>query len=273
MPPEQPLIPKPLVNPDSSEHAVSSNQEQALSARALKHAKRLQKTEHILDYQFADKDLLLLALTHPSASEGERAQGSYERLEFLGDAILGAIISRQIFDCFPHLDEGALTRLKVSAVAGQTLAKLAGELGFEKLIIFGSSERGTGKRGLPSALENTYEALVAALAIDGGEQEAKRFVLRTLAPMINTNVVREPENAKSVLQEKLQIQHITPTYEIIETSGPPHDRLFTARVLADEQVLATGTGHSKKDAEIDAAAKAYESLKAQDAPHPSAKKR
>jgi len=243
--------------------------------RVEQYAERLDKVEHLLDYHFEDRELLLLALTHPSASEGNGTPGSYERLEFLGDAILGAIISRELYDRYPSLDEGALTRLKVSAVAGNTLAKLAEELKLEQLIVFGSSERGTGRRGLQSALENVYEALVGALAIDGGMEEAERFVLRTLAPMINLNVAREPENPKSMLQELLQAQRITPTYEIIDTNGPPHDRFFTANVLSDDEVLATGSGHSKKDAEMDAATKALEFLnyKAQENHNDSFKKR
>ena len=250
----------------------SKSSRAASASKVVKHAEKLNTAEEILGHQFEDRELLLLALTHPSASEGNSIEGSYERLEFLGDAILGAIISRELYDCFPRLDEGALTRLKVSAVAGQTLAKLAGDLGLEKLIIFGSSERGTGKRGLQSALENAYEALVAALSIDGGMEEAARFVLSTLAPLINTDVASEPENPKSMLQEMLQAGRVTPTYEIIDTNGPPHDRLFTARVLADEQILAMGRGHSKKDAEMDAAAKALEALKCQDT-HPQITKK
>lgn len=251
----------------------TKNKGEGSLTRVVRFAEKINKAEMIIDYHFNDQDLLLLALTHPSASEGNTAEGSYERLEFLGDAILGAIISRELYDCYPHLDEGALTRLKVSAVAGQTLAKVADELGFGDLIVFGSSERGTGKRGLQSALENVYEALVAALAIDGGTQEAERFVLRTLAPMINADAANEPENPKSILQEILQVDRITPTYEIIGTEGPPHDRIFTARVLAESRILASGSGHSKKDAEMDAATKALKAMKEQDTRHLSSKKR
>ncbi len=242
-----------------SKRAVSSGEPP--TSKIVQYAERLERAEHILGYQFTNREVLLLALTHPSAAEGNTSLGSYERLEFLGDAILGAIISREIYDRFPQLDEGALTRLKVSAVSGQTLSKVAEDLGFEDLIIFGSSERGTGKRGLQSALENTYEALVAALVVDGGVMEARRFVLSTLTSMINTDVMREPENPKSVLQEILQAQHITPTYEIIDTEGPPHNRRFTARVFAGDEPLAKGTGHSKKDAEINAATKALKKMK------------
>lgn len=225
------------------------------------YAGRLDQAEKILDYHFKKRGLLLLALTHPSATEGNATLHSYERLEFLGDAIVGAIISRELYDRYPTSDEGALTRLKVSVVAGQTLSRLASELEIENLIIFGSSEHGTGRRGLQSALENVYEALVGALVIDGGMRAAKRFVVRTLVPMINTDVASEPENPKSMLQELLQTHRITPTYEIVDVVGPPHERYFTARVLAAEAELASGSGHSKKDAEMDAAGKALEILK------------
>ncbi|MCL2807055.1 MAG: ribonuclease III [Coriobacteriia bacterium] len=252
--------------------AMHKKEEHAIP-KVEQHAERLSKAEELLNYRFNDRQTLLLALTHPSASDGNDFPGSYERLEFLGDSILGAIIAKEIYDRFPRLDEGALTRLKVSAVAGNTLARLAEELKIERLIIFGSSERGTGRRGLHSALENVYEALVGALTIDGGMDVARSFVLRTLAPLINTSVASEPENPKSMLQELLQTDHITPTYEIIDTLGPPHDRLFTARVLSGSTVLAKGSGHSKKDAEMDAAAKALEHLKAQEEHHDDDKKR
>lgn len=247
--------------------------ENASRKKTEQQAKRLRRAEGILGYTFEDKRLLRLALTHPSASEGNSAEHSYERLEFLGDAILGAIISHELYKSFPYLNEGALTRLKVSVVAGQTLSKVSDELGLGELIIFGSSERGTGKRGLQSALENVYEALVAALALDGGITAATHFVVRTLIPMINTDVVCEPENPKSLLQEMLQTQRVTPKYEIIATEGPPHDRLFTARVLADERMLAEGSGPSKKDAEMAAAQKALDTLKAQDAQPDTEEKR
>ncbi|MCL2528857.1 MAG: ribonuclease III [Coriobacteriia bacterium] len=254
---------------------TSQKRGKTAASKTAQYANRLNKAEKLLGYRFKDRELLLLALTHPSASEGNGTTGSYERLEFLGDAILGAIISRELYDSFPKHDEGALTRLKVSAVAGNTLSKLAEELKLEQINIFGSSERGTGKRGLQSALENVYEALVGALAIDGGMEEAERFVLHTLAPRIYISVAREPENPKSMLQELLQAHHVTPTYEIIDTDGPPHDRFFTARVLSDEDILATGTGHSKKDAEMNAATKALEILnhKPQENHNDSPKKR
>jgi ribonuclease-3 len=204
--------------------------------------------------------LLERALTHPSAANNDTINNSYERLEFLGDAILGAIISQMLFERFPQMDEGGMTRVKVSLVSGTTLSKLSEDLGIGSLIVFGSSERGTGKRGLTSAMENVFEALVAALALDAGSEVAKQWVLKTFTPIVNDVLDNEPENPKSTLQELLQVDHITPTYEVIDSSGPPHDRVFTAEVLAAGKVLGTGSGHSKKDAENKAAQNALNQL-------------
>jgi ribonuclease-3 len=221
---------------------------------------RIEDAERILGYTFKDKHLLLQALTHPSAIEEDQVQGSYERLEFLGDSLLGSFVALTIFNRFPDLNEGALTRIKVSLVSGGMLSRRARELGFSDLIIFGSSEKGTGKRGLPSALENVFEALIAAIALDGGIDEAHRWVIDVLDEHISRDLAAEPENPKSVLQEILQVDRVTPTYELVETAGPPHERTFTCNVLADGVVIGTGVGHSKKDAEAAAAAQALEAL-------------
>jgi len=217
---------------------------------------QLDCAEKILGYHFKDSSLLQTALTHPSAAHNEDAGSSYERLEFLGDAILGMVVSRMIFERFPFMDEGGMTRIKVSLVAGQKLSELAKELGFVELISFGSSERGTGNRGLYSALEDTYEACVAALALDGGLDVAASFIEHTLGPLVSEGFAAEPTNPKSSLQEMLQVHHVTPTYEVIKTEGPPHSRTFTVNVMANGEVIGQGSGHSKKDAETEAAAKA-----------------
>lgn len=223
---------------------------------------RIKRAEQILGYTFRNKGLLLQALTHPSAAEENPIRDSYERLEFLGDSLLGAFIALTIYDLFPAFDEGGLTRIKVSLVSGGMLSQRAEELGFSDLIIFGSSERGTGKRGLSSALENIFEALTAAIALDGGMEEAKEWVIRSLGGYISSDIASEPANPKSMLQEILQEGRITPTYELVETSGPPHARTFVCNVLANGEVVGTGSGHAKKDAEAQAAAQALSKLKA-----------
>lgn len=221
---------------------------------------KLDEAQAILGYRFKNEQLLLSAITHPSAIEGKSVKYSYERLEFLGDSVLGAIVSTIAFERFHDLDEGGLTRIKVSLVSGSTLAEVASEMGLGDVIVFGSSETGTGKRGLHSALENVYEALVAALFLDGGITVAMSFVERTLIPRMSIELAAEPENPKSALQEKLQEDGITPTYKLIETQGPPHDRTFVAQVYAGSQGLAQGTGRTKKEAESQAAKSALARL-------------
>lgn len=222
---------------------------------------KLELAQRILDYRFGDESILLSAITHPSAVEGLPVKCSYERLEFLGDSILGGIVANAAYHSFPLLDEGGLTRIKVSLVSGASLSKVASQLGVGDAIIFGMSERGTGKRGLNSALENVYEALVAALYLDGGIDEAIRFVERTLIVHMDIEMAKEPENPKSVLQEKLQEHGITPTYKLIETQGPPHDRTFVTQVLAGPRALASGVGRTKKESESAAASVALQLLR------------
>ena len=211
------------------------------------------KAQSIIEHEFNNEQLLLSAITHPSAAEGKSVRYSYERLEFLCDSILGAIVAAKAFERFHDLDEGGLTRIKVALVSGSSLADVAQALGFADVIVFGSSETGTGKRGLHSALENVYEAIVAALYLDGGIDAAESFVERTLMGRMSLDLAREPENPKSALQEKLQEDGITPTYKLVETQGPPHDRTFVAQVFAGDQGLAQGTGRTKKEAESQAA--------------------
>ena len=144
------------------------------------HASEIAKAEEILGYQFKDKPLLGAAITHPSARDREKALYDYERLEFLGDSILGAITAIFLFKQYPDLDEGGLTRIKVSLVSGKSLSRVARDEGIADCIIFGESEAGTDKRGLSSALENVYESLVAALYLDGGMDAANAWVSRSL---------------------------------------------------------------------------------------------
>ncbi len=214
---------------------------------------KLARAQEILGYEFDNTQYLLSAITHPSATEGRSVKFSYERLEFLGDSILGALVANEAFHRFPDLDEGGLTRIKVALVSGASLSGVAEKLGFADIIVFGSSETGTGRRGLHSALENVYEAVVAALYLDGGVDVAGAFVERTLIPKMSLSLAREPENPKSALQEKLQEGGITPTYRLVETQGPPHDRTFVAQVYAGDKGLAQGVGRTKKEAESQAA--------------------
>ena len=233
---------------------------------------KLARAERILGYAFTDRSLLLAAITHPSATEGQAVKYSYERLEFLGDSILGAIVASEAFHRYPELDEGGLTRIKVALVSGTSLSDIAEGLGFAEIIVFGLSETGTGKRGLHSALENVYEAIVAALYLDGGKEASHAFIQETLFPKMSHDLACEPENPKSALQEKLQEDGITPTYKLVDTQGPPHDRTFVSQVFAGVQALARGVGRTKKEAESQAAKSALDSLGEFFLPESSSKK-
>lgn len=221
---------------------------------------RLSIAERVLGHTFGDRELLRVALTHPSAIESRDPGRYYERLEFLGDAVVGFIIAEEVYRRFPDMPEGGMTRIRVSVVAGTVLSEVAGALGLEAAILFGESVMGTGKRGLTSALENVYEALTAALYLDAGLDAARAWVLGTLGPRISEDVAVSLENPKSRLQELTQARGDTPVYRMMGHEGPPHDRTFSVVVEVGGETLGEGVGRSKKEAEAAAAAAAIERL-------------
>ena len=220
---------------------------------------RLERVEELLGRRFADRALLKQALTHASATEGS-PENDYERLEFLGDSIVGFLIANAVFERYPALSEGDLTKLRVAVINGSFLSEVMAERGFAELIIFGASEQGMGSRGLPSALEDIYESLTAALYLDGGLQEAKRWVLETLGPYLTLELLATAVSPKSRLQEIMQDQGRQVSYAIVGAEGPAHAPCFTAAALVDGVEKARGSGSSKKEAESAAAALVLEGL-------------
>jgi ribonuclease-3 len=221
---------------------------------------RLAETERLTGHTFHSPDLVTLALTHPSYTDEPHASRDYERLEFLGDAVLGLIVVEEVYKRFPDMPEGALTKMKIALVSGSTLSDTAATLGLGDLIMLGESERGTGSRGLSSALENAFEALVGALYLDGGLMVARRFVLETLGGRITSDAVEQLEHPKSRLQEIVQSRGVAPVYEITAEEGPPHERRFVARVLIGGVIVGEGSGASKREAEMNAAAQALDDM-------------
>lgn len=227
----------------------------------MKLHQRVAAVEEILGHHFEQRRLVESAITHPSAVEGQPVSASYERLEFLGDSIVGAIVATDLFERFPQMDEGELTRLKISLVSGPMLSEVSDELGLRELIVFGESEKGTGARGMRSALENVYEALVGALYMDAGYQATHDFVRRTLGPHILPDIAQRPISPKSQLQEFTQRElHVAPVYKLTGETGPAHAPTFEAVVLVDGVRTGRGVGSSKKEAESAAAADALERL-------------
>lgn len=222
---------------------------------------RISRAQEILGYTFADSALLERALTHPSFSDEPDCECDYERLEFLGDAVLGLIVVDEIYRRYPEMPEGGMTKVKIAVVSGTTLSDVAGNLGLADLIRLGESEKGTGGRGMHSALENAFEALVGAAYLDGGIEAARGVVLRTLSDRIVPDIAEALEHPKSLLQELAQAVGPPPVYTIVSSDGPPHERSFLSEVSVGGEVLGRGSGRSKKEAEMNAAAKAIEHLR------------
>ena len=227
------------------------------------------RAQQILGHEFRDTTLLVSALTHPSAVESEPVWHSYERLEFLGDSILGAIIATDVFTRYRDMDEGQLSKLKIALTSGPTLTKVANDLGLGECIRFGPSELGTDSRGMRSALENVFEAVVGALYLDAGFDVAHDFIVRVLEPHCTRDLIRTSENPKSRLQELLQAKYrMGPTYELVSQDGPAHTPTFTSKVYLGERCLGEGSGTSRKRAESAAAEVALDTLKNPYRKHP-----
>lgn len=217
-------------------------------------AERIEHIERICNHTFANRELITAAITHPSAVEHLPVSASYERLEFLGDSILGAIVATDLFERFRDMDEGKLTRLKISLVSGKTLSRVSEELGIGECIVFGESEKGTGARGLHAALENVYESVVGALYLDGGYDVTHEFVSRTLGPHMVPELAERPVSPKSRLQEITQREmRCAPEYRLEGEQGPAHSPTFTSVVLVEGRRIGRGSGPSKKSSESAAA--------------------
>ena len=218
-----------------------------------------------LGYRFSDGTLLLRALTHRSfAHEHVAARGeNYERLEFLGDALLGLMVSEWLWRDDPAAAEGSLTRRKQSVVRTEALAAVARELGLGKALRLGRGEESTGGREKASLLADVFEAILGAIYVDGGVRAARAFVRRHLRPTLHaTRASQEAaEDHKTRLQERVQsrLRHL-PHYRIVTAMGPAHSREFSVEVLVGEEVLGRGRGSSRKRAEQEAASQALERL-------------
>lgn len=213
--------------------------------------------------RFRDTDLLRRALTHPSyANEHpEEDAGTNERLEFLGDAVLGLIVAADLYERFPDAGEGRLTEWRAQLVMGPTLARAAGTLGLGAALRLGRGEDATGGREREGNLARVYEAVLGALLLDRGLDAARDFVRRTLAAEIDAVAAEDAApNPKGELQQLLQEQSARPEYVTVASEGPEHDRRFTVEVRVDGRVAGTGMGISKQEAEKAAAAEALTGL-------------
>ena len=208
-----------------------------------------------LGYVFRDRSLLENALTHSSyANERRGSASSNERLEFLGDSVLGMVTADKLYHCFPDLPEGKLSRLRAELVCEQSLHAVALELGLGEHLRLGKGEEHSGGRERPSILADAVEAVIAAMYLDGGLDPARTFILGHILSGIDAGEIHHVMDYKTELQEQIQRkadQHLR--YELVETTGPDHNKRFVMAVFLNEQEIGRGQGHSKKEAEQEAA--------------------
>ena len=220
--------------------------------------------QEILEVSFNDQSLLEQALIHSSyCNENlEIAPESNERLEFLGDAVLGLIVAEKVHQDFPALSEGEMTKFRSALVRGETLSRVARAIGLGDYLYLGKGEEASGGRVKPANLASALEAVIAAVFLDRGLDVVRKVVLRLLDEELLKIIKRGAEvNYKSQLQELLQSKkRPTPAYRLVETSGPDHGRTFTVEVMVEDTVLGRGTGKSKKMAETEAARLALEQI-------------
>jgi ribonuclease-3 len=218
----------------------------------------LERLEDILGHRFNDRDLLRMALRHGSAVSAQR-EGSYERLEFLGDAVISHAVARLLFDAFPDDDQGLLTRKRVHLVRSERLAERAALLGLDGWAEVGPSEEKSRGRERTAMLEDLFEAVVAAIVLDGGWDVASAFIGEQFAEDLGslderTLALADP---KSSLQEAAQARGLPlPEYRKVAVSGPDHSRRWAYVVLFDGDEIARGEGVSKREAQQQAARRA-----------------
>ena len=220
----------------------------------------LQSFEAILGYQFQKIELLKTALTHRSyAFEHGPNHSNNQRLEFLGDAILDFIIAEILFDRYPDIQEGELSRLRSRLVCEAALSQLALRLDFDTFILMGKGEISVSGMLRAGTLADAYEAVIGAIYLDGGIEPAKQFILKHHADFLN-----DPDgdwlarDAKTRLQEKIQAKHQELRYVIVSESGPSHAPTFDVDVLMDDVCIGHGSGHNKKEAQQAAAENALD---------------
>jgi ribonuclease-3 len=217
-----------------------------------------------LGFQFRDENLLRLALTHPSvAHESGVATAHNQRLEFLGDAVLQLILTRELYEKFPGSGEGPLTKARAELVNRRTLARHARILDLGAHLILSRGEETHGGRERPSTLADAFEALLGAIFLDGGFDAASAFILREFGDAFGKlSVLPTIDNPKGELQELLQARSPeSPEYHVVSATGPDHDRVFECTVHHGGVELARGSGKSKKAAESDAALAALKKLR------------
>lgn len=220
------------------------------------------QVEKEIGYSFTDKNLLEQALIHSSFAyeHQEKKISDNEVLEFLGDSVVGLIVADYFYQLYPNLSEGELSKLKSFAASTSSLSQLAKNIGLDKAISLGKGEEKSGGRRKATILAGAFEALIGAVYLDGGFEEAKRILCHLLHSFFKEITAEKflLDNYKSALQELLQKENLPgPSYRIVSARGPEHKKTFTVEVVFNNIPLARAKGSSKKSAEQKAAEKAW----------------
>ena len=246
---------------------IDSHREQVGGGIVVPLSQEFDALEARIGYRFRDRGLLEHALTHRSKAHEDPSGGvsDNESLEFLGDAVLGLIVSEALFRAFPTYSEGQKSKIKANLVSTACLAEMAGHLGLGDHMILGRGEEKTGGRHKHALLADTCEALIAAIYLDGGLEPARAFLMKELASGIEDARQQDylGRDHKSRLQERLQgLGRPLPSYRVAGEAGPDHRKLFHVEVVVGSDVLAQGMGRTKKEAEQEGARLALEVLDA-----------
>ena len=223
----------------------------------------METLEARIGYTFHDRRLLQNALIHSSYANENRARGctSNERLEFLGDSVLGMVTAMRLYRLYPDMPEGKLSRLRAELVCEQSLHAVALELGLGSYIRLGHGEARNGGRERPSILADAVEAIIAAIYLDGGLESAQRFILDHILTGLAEGQMHHVADYKTDLQERVQRKPGQALeYTLLSESGPDHNKSFTMNVLLNGSEIGRGTGRTKKEAEQSAAKSALERM-------------
>jgi len=257
------------VHPDDAEEArriIESHRTELPNGRVVRLRDEFDELERAVGYRFRDRGLVEHAMTHTSRANEDASGGviDNESLEFLGDAVLGFVVADILFREFPQYDEGEKSKTKAALVSTATLARQAERLGLGQHLLLGRGEEKTGGRYKQALLADGYEALIAAIYLDGGIEQARAFIAREFAPLL-AEVQKgglAAHDHKSALQEFLQSHdEPLPEYRLAGTVGPDHSKQFEVEVVVRGEPIASAVGPSKKDAEQEAARLALEKLR------------
>jgi ribonuclease-3 len=252
---------------DEARRIIDSHRTELTSGQVVRLRDEFEGLQRAIQYRFRDRGLLEHAMTHTSRANEDVSGGVHdnESLEFLGDAVLGFVIADLLFRDFPEFDEGEKSKTKASLVSTATLARQAERLRLGEHLLLGRGEEKTGGRRKQALLADGYEALIAAIYLDGGIDQARTFITREFAPLVaeirNHGVAGG--DYKSALQELLQARDLPlPDYRLVGTVGPDHQKRFHVEVVVNGEPFGEATGATKKDAEQEAARAALERLRA-----------